>query len=488
MKRKQKAPLVAGLPEFDVEAERREGYKIKSYFLDNGPYRRELYPKHQEFFAAGASHRERLMLAANRIGKSEAGAYETALHLIGQYPDWWKGRRFDSAVRFWAAGDSGRTVRDIVQEKLLGPPGALGTGLIPAHLIDHWAVKPGIASAVDTVRVRHISGGISVLEFMSYDQRREAFQGTAQHGIWLDEEPPEDIYTECLLRTTKTGNFPGGMVMMTFTPIQGYTPLVQRFLPSSLTAPNYNDQSKFVVTATWDDVPHLSTDEKNELRASLPRHERDARTRGIPQLGAGAIYPVSEEDIVVDDFPIPEHWPRGYGLDVGWKVTAAVWGALNRDTGQSFLYAVHHQAETEPLLHAAAIKRHGTWIPGRIDPSALGRGQTDGRKLIEIYSDFGLELSPAPNAVEAGIHKVWTLLSTGQLKVLASLTPWFDEFRLYRRNAQGKVVKEHDHLMDATRYFILSGVDWLKTEPPKPDQQPYRYQTRSPGSYDWMAS
>ncbi len=109
--------------------------------------------------------------------------------------------------------------------------------MIPAHLIDHTSAKQGIADAVESVWVRHRSGGLSVLGLKSFDQRREAFQGTAQHLIWLDEEPPEDILTESILRTAKTNAFPGGLVMLTFTPLQGLTPLILSFLPGGDFAP-----------------------------------------------------------------------------------------------------------------------------------------------------------------------------------------------------------------------------------------------------------
>lgn len=214
-----------------AELEKRANYKIRRYFPDDGPFARDKYPKHLELFAAGKTHRERLMLAANRVGKTEAGGYEITLHLTGEYPSWWEGRRFDHAVRCWAAGDTSKTVRDIVQEKLLGPMNAFGTGFIPAHLIEGRTMKAGIPDAVETVAVRHVSGDISTLHLKSYDQRREAFQGTAQHAIWLDEEPPSDIYTECVLRTMETSDFAGGMMLMTFTPLQGMTPLVLEFLP-----------------------------------------------------------------------------------------------------------------------------------------------------------------------------------------------------------------------------------------------------------------
>ena len=131
----------------------------------------------------------------------------------------------------WGAGDTGSTVRDITQRKLLGSAGSPGTGFIPDQSIHHTTSKRGMADALDMAWIAHASGGLSILQFKSYDQRRESFQGTAQNVIWLDEEPPVDVYQECLLRTMRTGDFPGGIIMMTFTPLQGLTDLVLDFLP-----------------------------------------------------------------------------------------------------------------------------------------------------------------------------------------------------------------------------------------------------------------
>ena len=182
-----------------------------------------------KFFEAGSIHRERLFLAGNRIGKTEGvGLYELTWHLIGDYPAWWVGRRFNKKIRAWCAGDTKQTVREILQDKLLGPVGSWGTGLIPGDMI-HKIVRGGgsVADSVDMIYVKSKDGGISQLTLKSYDQRREAFQGTEQDVILLDEEPPEDIYTECLLRTM-TNN---GMMMLTFTPLMGMSAVVLSFLP-----------------------------------------------------------------------------------------------------------------------------------------------------------------------------------------------------------------------------------------------------------------
>lgn len=209
--------------------------RLHDYYPDKGPLRRELYPKHLEFFRAGAEFRERCFMAANRIGKTEgAGGYETALHLTGLYPDWWEGCRFIEPVKFWAAGKTNETTRDIVQAKLFGSitfdgprKVVTGTGLIPGEHIGAIAWKQGVQDLIDTVKVKHVTGGWSTLGLKSYQQGRGAFEGTEQDGIWLDEEPPIEIYGECLIRTATTD----GLIYITFTPLDGMTPTAMSFLP-----------------------------------------------------------------------------------------------------------------------------------------------------------------------------------------------------------------------------------------------------------------
>jgi phage terminase large subunit-like protein len=481
-----RSTLIQAIEILEEQKRRSSRRKLLTYFPDIGPLRRELYPKHTEFFAAGPTHRERLMLAANRVGKTEGvGGYEMALHLTGQYPEWWNGRRFDGPVRAWAAGDTGKTVREILQHKLLGPVGAWGTGLIPGDSISRIVRGTGgVADTVEIVYVRHSSGADSTLIFKSYDQRREAFQGTEQDVIWLDEEPSLEIYTECLLRTMNTGRG-DGMIMLTFTPLMGMSEVVLTFLPGGKLGEKHEDVGKFVVMATWDDAPHLDKATKDELWNSLPPHQRDARAKGIPQLGSGAIYPVPESDLLVDPFELPAHWPRGYGLDVGWNYTAAIWGARDRDTDTLYLYHEYKRSHAEPSLHAAGIKAVADWIPGFIDPASRGRSQSDGKQLFQDYTDLGLILDLADNGVEAGLYSTWNRMSTGRMKVFRSMGSWLSEFRLYRRDERGKVVKSNDHLMDAMRY-LESRIDAFKTHPkPKPKEAPiYRYPGEN--STAWM--
>lgn len=222
--------------------------------------------------------------------------------------------------------------------------------------------------------------------------------------------------------------------------------------------------SKYLVRAGWSDVPHLDERTKMDLRSSTPPHLIDAREHGKPSLGAGAIYPIPTEEILCDPFQIPPFWPRGFGMDVGWKRTAAVWGAWDRSVDVIYLYTEHYRGKAEPSIHATAIRARGEWIPGMIDPAARGRSQKDGEQLFWSYQQLGLALVMATNAVESGIYAVWERLSTGRLKIFRTLQNWQAEYMLYRRDEDGKIIKEFDHLMDCTRYLVL-GKDHMKVQP-----------------------
>jgi hypothetical protein len=241
----------------------------------------------------------------------------------------------------------------------------------------------------------------------------------------------------------------------------------------------------YLVQCTWDEAPHLDERAKAELLAGMPMYQRDARSKGVPQLGAGAVYPIPEEDILVDPFEIPPYWKRAYALDVGWNRTAALWGALDPNTNILYLYREHYRGRATPAEHARAIRQAGAWIPGVIDPASSGSSQHDGQRIIDLYQREGLDLSFADNDVEAGIYDVTQRLQAGTLKVFKTLMNYRQEYRLYRRDPKGtgKIVKPNlpqelpegktaaqfgDHLQDCCRYICRSALAIMKAEPNSP--------------------
>lgn len=470
------------LPQIEREQARRR-QRFLACFPEAGPNRRELYAKHLDFFSAGAKYLERLFMAANRVGKTWAGAYESVCHATGLYPAWWTGWRFTKETHGWACGTNGETTRNIVQGSLLGPvtpEGSFtpGTGMLPAESIAHHSPRPhGLRGSVEMIWVKHISGGISTIAFRTYEQGRQSFEGDAKDWIWDDEEPPEDVYAEQVMRVLTTG----GRVYTTFTPLQGISSVVKSFIEPSDTARTV----KYYVQAGWNDVPHLDEKGKSDMAAGMPPHQARARMHGEPSLGSGAIYPISEDDVLCRTFHIPDDWMRSYALDVGWNRTAVLWQARNPANGNIVLYDEHYQGQGEPASHAAAIRARGEWIKGVIDPAARGRSQIDGRQLLKMYTDLGLDLAAADNSLEAGIQQVWQALVSGRLKAMAHLQQWRREFGRYHRDDKGKIPSQDDHLMDTMRYGWMSGRDRLEL-PPRADRDE-DWRPRGSGSADaWM--
>ncbi len=427
---------------------------------------REDYERHLEVFHAGKHFRERCVFGGNRVGKSTLGAYEAALHLTGQYPDWWVGERFQQPVTVWACGINRDQTRDVVQEKLCGPPEAVGSGMLRKGSIAEIRKRQGVPDAFDVVRVKHITGGISTLQFKSYAEGRIGFQGRKIEFIWLDEEPDRDIFGECLLRTTSTNEYePSGKLLMTMTPMKGLSEVAQHFLEDD--GRMVHEGERYATQIGWDEIPHISKAEQDDLMKGMSRHELEARTKGYPSLGAGAVYAYSEDEIVIEPFSINAvdhqemfgdraYYRRAYGMDIGWNCTAAVFICVDPDTNTHYVVDEYKMGQEKPPVHAAAIHRMGRHQFGAIDPASRGRNQKDGETLLDSYRELNLKLRPADNRVEAGIHRVQMLMATGQLKIFNYCTKLLAELRKYSRDENGKIRKKDDHLVDALRYVIMT--------------------------------
>jgi phage terminase large subunit-like protein len=414
------------------------------------------YAKQAEFHAAGKKFRERLLMAGNQLGKTIAGGFEAAMHATGRYPDEWQGYTINRANVAWIGSPTALTLRDNPQRILLGREGAHGTGAIPKDAIKELVPARSVAGLIDTIVVRHGGGGDtqagqSLIGLKSYEQGREKWQGETLDWLWVDEEPPEDIYTEGLTRT----NVAQGPVYLTFTPLKGVSAVVKRFLVDK-------SPDRHVTSMTIDDAEHYTPEQREKIAASYPAHEREARVKGVPVLGSGRIFPVAEESLYFEPRDFPDHWPRIGGMDFGWTHPfAAVEVVWDRDGDTVYVNRTHRMAEATPIVHAAAIRPWGnlrwSWPrDGRRDTlEGAGKALADQFKaqqldMLPIHAQF----DDGSVSVEAGLFIMLQMMETGRFKVMRHLNDWFEEFRLYHRK-DGKVVKEGDDLMAATRYAIM---------------------------------
>jgi len=446
------------------EIRQRERYNRIDYY--------DPYPYQKAFHDTGSTCNQRLLMAANRIGKSYCGSAEMSYHLTGLYPKWWKGRRFRQPIVGWAGGVSNETTRDIVQFELLGSPDdpeAFGSGTVPRKLIIKTERKPGVPNAKSVALIKHVSGGNSSLFFKAYEMGVEKWQGRSVDCIWLDEEPSREIYSQAVTRTLDRR----GMVYMTFTPEAGMTETVASFM-------NNLKPGQSLDNATWDDAServmsmkgnrgHLNEGVMEQILSSYAPHEREMRRYGRPSIGSGLVFPVPEEKILIDPFTIEAHWPRIAAIDFGFDhPTAVVWTAWDREEDMYYIYDCYRQAKAPPSVHAASIQNRPNFVPLAWPHDGNRRDSMGNPGLAEQYRNLGCNMLPfhfenppalgekkGGNSIEVGIMDMLQKMENGQFKVFSTLKEWFEEFRMYHRK-DGKIIPLRDDLMSATRYAIMS--------------------------------
>lgn len=419
------------------------------------------YPKQKLFHDLGKTHRERALIAANQSGKTYCAGMEVAMHLTGEYPDWWDGRRFDEPTRFWVAGETGAATKKNPQRILFGDPfpEMLGTGTIPKdRIIGKPSMGHGVADSIDTAIIKHVTGGLSTVQMMSYEMGRSKWQGDTLHGIWNDEEPPMDVYSEGLTRLSVLR----GIDMNTFTPMQGMTEVVDRFMKQQ-------NEDRVYVNMTLEDAEHFTPEQKATMIAGWPEYEQEARSKGAPMLGSGRIFKMLESGFTVTPFHIPATWWLWWGIDPGvGHPFGAVLMAWNKDTDVMYVVHVVKMKGALPLAHAEAMKPvlngYGAKAPVAWPQDTYQRKEFDGKlvPLAAIYKKHGLNMyrkhatfEDGSNSTEAGIIQMNERLQSNRLKVFAPCVEWFEEYRLYHRK-DGEIVKQNDDLMSATRVAIMA--------------------------------
>jgi phage terminase large subunit-like protein len=420
------------------------------------------YQKQREFMTLGATMRERCYMAANRAGKSETAMVEVVYHATGEYPRDWKGVRYSSPPNIVISSENRDLARDINQQKLFGKPGVdeeFGTGFVPLDsIVGKPSMSRGVANSYDTVSIRHSSGGISVIQFKSYQAGEKSFMGTQIHVMVFDEPPPIEVYAEALTRTSAVAN---GRMLVVFTPIDGSTDVVRRFTDEE-------NPDRAMVRCTLYDIAnepngHLTLEQVRAIEASCLPHQVRTRVYGEPAQGDSPVFPISETAIMEPPIlDIPLHWYKLWAIDFGINHPfGAVLILHDRDTDCVHVHACVRMKDATPLMHAVPIKRIAANVRIAYPSDGDNREAGSGTTLANLYREQDLQLLPGPArwedgsvSTERGIMEMWTRMQTGRLKVSNTLREWFEEFRSYHRK-DSQIVKIRDDLMSATRIAIM---------------------------------
>ncbi len=400
--------------------------------------------------------RNRWVFGGNRSGKTECGAVECVWMLRGIHPY----RTNRKEVFGWAVSLSQQVQRDVAQAKILS--------YLPKSWIADITMLSGrkdnpSGGVIDQIKVRNVFGGISTLGFKSCDQGREKFQGSSLDFVWFDEEPPKDVYEECVMRVMDRR----GDIFGTMTPLKGRT-----FIYNEIYLNIRNNPEIWHISATWEDNPFLPKREQRILETAFDESALDARKYGKFSEGAGLVYPEFDESVhVIEPFAVPKEWQENISIDPGLNnPLSAHWYCVDYD-GNVYVVAEHFAAGKDVDFHAGAIKRIseklGWKTDGRgrinalIDSAANQRTLASVKSVAELFSERGILVNTNVNKdVFTGIARVKSFLKRGNgegnLYIFSHCVNMIAEFKGYFWAGGDTPVKRDDHCMDELRYFIMT--------------------------------
>lgn len=428
------------------------------------PMRYKPYIRQREFHNAGDSFRHRLFQAGNRVGKTHAAMVELYFHLTGMYPVWWEGLRYTSPPRLLVVGVSFRVLRETTIKELFGHPGSLRKGegyegIVGMDMVNGYQYSSQSPGVLDWVTLSHISGGSSRVVFMSYEQKRDEFQGFAVDGVYFDEEPPADIYDEAATRSS-TGEH-GKRTTLTLTPLKGETEITRRFRREE----ERLSASRHVTRMSLHDVPHFTAAEKAEYEADYDERTREARVHGNVVLGDGAVFPVGASKIRRRPLgEISEHWKWIAAVDFGWTHKQAC-VLCYYEPKADIIHVERCWSEKRKSAPEARLQVMRWGDPLWAWPHDGNRGERlsqEGPSLVQVYRDAGFRMMRKHvKNPDGGRSRVWGVqemlvrMQSGRLKVNSELVDWFDEYDSYHYDGID-IVTRHDDLMSATRYAVMA--------------------------------
>jgi len=434
--------------------------------------------EHQRaFFRTGQADR-RGILAANRVGKTTSTCYETAMHLTGQYPDWWEGYRFERPITCMVAGEGWSQVALVLQQELLGTQDVkiienLGTGAIPRDCIVFGTMRNDGANCIG-VEIRHKSGVNSYLLFANYTQEVRQLQGFKLNLAVFDEQPPDDFFSEVVTRTATTQ----GKVLCSFTPLKGLNGLVSKFWNNE---PGYE-----YIRVSWNDVPEydpwgqafLLMETRRQLERDYLPHEREARIAGKPVMGKGAVFQLANwPTYKTGEYTFAEmrNIHRVIALDLGLVndktvITLMYWDPYEKAAFLHKQIVVQGVEEAVPIQYVNHLLRpevFGCPIVLPSDANTPGRYTMSSASVRELFEQYELNVMPDPimnppdpqgrktNHKAYGINQMRQMLEVGSLLVNENCTHFLNEAQNYFVDEQGRF-SDQDDSIDSARYALLA--------------------------------
>jgi phage terminase large subunit-like protein len=320
----------------------------------------------------------------------------------------------------------------------------------------------------------------SFIEFKSYEQALVKFAGTSRDLIHHDEEPPQDIYKENLMRIIDCN----GRMTLTMTPVEGmtwtYDQIYHKGKPEDESVEP--DKMYHIIEADMLDNPYIGEVEAQLVLSGLDPDELKARKAGKYVMIGGLIYPGFNQNMhVIDDFQVPANWNIYASMDHGLSnPTAWLWHTVD-PIGRIITFAEHYANEMTIDEHAVAyhkmneqLQRYPEYNVG--DPSIKNRNAVSMTSVQQEYIKNGIFIILGNNDVMAGINRVRTYQKPGKdgkpmWLVTKNCPKLIWETSRYRKKkyANSKIAAEHNapeepidrdnHALDAVRYFMMSRPD-----------------------------
>ncbi len=415
--------------------------------------------------------KNRWVFGGNRSGKTECGAVECVYITRGIHPY----RENRKNTFGWVVSLTTQVQRDVAQAKILQ--------YLSPYWIEDIVMQSGRKDAphlgvIDQIHVKNVFGGVSVIGFKSCDQGRERFQGSSLDFVWFDEEPPEDIYDECLMRVLDRN----GDIFGTMTPLKGLT-----FIYDEIYLNVSNSKEIWCEFMEWADNPFLSEEAISSLTASLTESQIESRRYGRFKSESGLVYPEFDENIhVIEPFNIPPEWQDTLSIDPGLNNPLSChWYAVDYD-GNVYVVAEHFEAKRDIVYHASAIKSLSSklgWktdaskrITSFIDSAANQTTLASTKSVTELFLEQGIICNPRVNKdMFTGIQRVKQYL-TGEngkpkIYIFKTCVNLIRELKNYRWQSGDTPKKSDDHALDELRYYLMSKPENKPLRPPKTEVQ-----------------